>query len=345
MIADEIADALDEKQYGPRKLVRDVVDQCGADFAREVLRDTEEVMHAGGMLTNAGDRLRTKGGIFFYLARGRMTDETREAIFPPRIVRDRRKEQVQTAHLPDFDWSQRAEVLNTLLTEQGEVKSVNITLIGHPGKIETRKDVVITTMTHTGGVSTLPRGVPSLPESPTVYTVYISLRQWNRIAETVQNTPEDPLIVEGVCAYDPELQAIAIHTTYVTTKALEIEKRIQQDAAQSTPASPAPSPAAVDSPSFEIPDGVPADVAQKLRDLHSAADLYRQKIATLEAKPEDQRFGLEMTQKLLGNVENEITSLGEKVRLTSASPRLRCQPVATLNVSPSKLPLLPCLVV
>jgi hypothetical protein len=310
-IADEIADALDEKQYGPRKLVRDVVEQCGADFAHEVLHDTLEVMNAGGMLTNAGDRLRTKGGVFFYLARGRMSDETREAIFPPRIVRDRRKEQVQTAHLPEFDWTQRAEVIQPLLAEQGEVKSVNITLIGHPGKVETRRDVVITTMSHTGGISTLPRGVPPLPETPTVYTVYISLRQWNRIEGTLENAPEDPLIIEGVCAFDPTLQTVTVHATRVTTRALEIEKRMQQDTTRNVPVEPAaePKPAAVSKPAFEIPEGAPADVAQKLRDLHAAADLYRQKIATLEAKPADQRFGLEMTQKLLGNVENEIATL------------------------------------
>lgn len=315
-VSDEIADALGEKQYGPRKLVRDVVERCGTDFARDVLQDTEQVMAAGGMLTTAADRLRTKGGVFFYLARGRMSDETREAIFPPRIVRDRRKEQAQSAHLPEFDWDQRAEVIRPLLAEQGEVESVNITLIGHPGKIEARKNVVITTMTHTGGVSTLPRGVPPLPDTPTVYTVYISLRQWNRIESTLESAPEDPLIVEGVCAFDPTLQAIAVHATRVTTKGLEIEKRMQQDTAKSAqtetddpPPAAEPVPVAPPKPTFEIPTGAPADVAQKLRDLHAAADLYRQKIAALQAKPADQRFGLEMTQKLLGNVENEIKAL------------------------------------
>ena len=312
-IADEIADALDEKQYGPRKLIRDVVEQCGADFAQDVRRDTEEVMSAGGMLTNAGDRLRTKGGVFFYLARGRMDDKTRDAIFPPRIVRERRKEQVQAAHLPEFNWAQRAELIQSLLAEQGEVTSVNITLIGHPGNVEMHKDVVITTMKHSGGISTLPRGVPPLPETPTVYTVYISLRQWNRIASTLQSTPEDPLIIEGVCAFDPALQAVAVHATRVTTKALEIEKRMEQDAARKAQAEATPTTepvlAPVSKPAMQIPDGAPADVVQKLRDLHAAADLYRQKIATLEAKPADQRFGLEMTQKLLGNVENEIAAL------------------------------------
>jgi uncharacterized coiled-coil DUF342 family protein len=46
-----------------------------------------------------------------------------------------------------------------------------------------------------------------------------------------------------------------------------------------------------------------------LNELRAAADLYRQKIAKLETQPADERFGLEMTQKLLRNVEVEIASL------------------------------------
>ena len=66
-VAAEIADALGEKLHGPRRLVREVVERCGVDFARDALRDAEEVMALGGMLTAAADRLRTKGGVFFYL--------------------------------------------------------------------------------------------------------------------------------------------------------------------------------------------------------------------------------------------------------------------------------------
>lgn len=309
--ADEIADALGEKQYGPRKLVRAVVEQCGVEFALVLLQDTDEVMAAGGMLTAIADRVRTKGGVFFYLARGRMADDTRDSIFPPHIVRSRRKEEMETAHLPDFDWAERAAIIHPLLDKQGEASTVNISLIGHPGQVEIRKDVVITTMTHASGAPTLPRGVPPLPETPTIYTVYISLRQWKRVEDTIANDPEDPLVIDGICAFDPELQTVTVHATQVTTRALEIEKKMAQGTNNGTPetrrtAPPPPTPAKT---VVSVPEGAPADVAQKLRDLYAAVDLYRQKIATIENKPADQRFGLEMTQKLLRNVEGEIAML------------------------------------
>jgi prefoldin subunit 5 len=51
------------------------------------------------------------------------------------------------------------------------------------------------------------------------------------------------------------------------------------------------------------------DVAKKLRDLNAAADLYREKIASIETQPAGQQFGLEMTQKLLREVEDKISTL------------------------------------
>jgi hypothetical protein len=309
-VAAEIAEALGEKQHGPRKLVRGVVEQCGVDFAREILRDTETVMAAGGMLTAAADRLRTKGGVFFYLARGRMTTEQRQAVFPPRTVRNRRKDQPDQSTFLVFNWDARQSVLAPLLAHPGEVRSVKITLIGRPGQIETRQDLIITTMSHSAGSPTLPRGVPAPPETPTLYTVYIGSKQWQKIASALDD-PEDMLIIEGLCAFDPELQAVAVYANRVTSKATEATKRPAAKAdngiAEKPPAPaapPAPEPAAP-----PIPDNVPAKIATKLRELRAAADLYRQKIAKLEAQPQDQRFGLEMTQKLLKNVEDEISAL------------------------------------
>jgi hypothetical protein len=46
-----------------------------------------------------------------------------------------------------------------------------------------------------------------------------------------------------------------------------------------------------------------------LRDLNAAADLYREKIASIETQPAGQQFGLEMTQKLLREVEDKISTL------------------------------------
>ncbi|MBZ0303604.1 MAG: hypothetical protein K8J31_27945, partial [Anaerolineae bacterium] len=255
-VAAEIADHLGEKQHGPRKLVREVVERCGIGFARDVLKDTEEVMALGGMLTASADRLRTKGGVFFYLARGRMTDDVRHAIFPPRTVRNRRKNESPAFSEPDFDWAERLRIVRSLLREQGEVSTVKITLIGHPGKIEIRKDLVITTMSHSAGAPTFPRGVPRPPETPTVYTVYIAAKQWKRVESALKENPDDALIVEGMCALDPELQAVAVYTIKATTKFLEAAKR--QDSNGGPVETPAPRPKRAVVEPAEAPASPPA---------------------------------------------------------------------------------------
>jgi len=189
---------------------------------------------------------------------------------------------------------------------------VKITLIGRPGKIETRKDVVITTMSHSSGAPTFPRGVPHPPETPTIYTVYIGAKQWKQVESALKENPDDLLIVEGMCAFDPELQAVAVYTTKAMTKESEAKKRREVNGKQDAAPAKAPRAQAVTlppAPPLDIPESVPEKVAQKLRELHAAAELYRQKIATIETKPAGQQFGLEMTQKLLKNVEEEISAL------------------------------------
>lgn len=302
-VASEIADILGEKFHGPRKLVQNVVEYCGADFAQDVLRDTEAVMDAGGMLTAAGDRLRTKGGVFFYLARGRMSDELRHTIFPPHTTRNRRSK-VAKPQQAAFRWSDRLVLVPTLLKQTGEAESVKITLIGRPGKTEVRDDVVITTMSHSGGKPTFPRGVPAPPKSPTSYTVYIGARQWNQVEKALES-PDASLVIEGMCAYDAELQGVAVYTTHVTVRSPEIQKQASNGKPKEAPALPG---------AKAVVDKVPADVAQKLRELNAAADLYREKIARIETQPVGQQFGLDMTQKLLRDVEDKISALeGQQV--------------------------------
>lgn len=313
-VASEIADILGEKFHGPRKLVQNVVEHCGADFAREVVQDTEAVMAAGGMLTAAGDRLRTKGGVFFYLARGRMSDEVRQTIFPPHTARNRRNKGTKPQQA-SFRWADRLTVVPALLKQTGDAESVKITLIGRPGKVEMRDELVITTMTHSAGKPTFPRGVPALPKTPTSYTVYIGAKQWKQVESSLDD-PEASLVIEGMCAYDPDLQAVAVYANRVTARELAAAKqptsngkaaKAEKPAKASAEKAAAPKPATPVADS--LVDNLPADVARKLRELNAAADLYREKIASIETQPAGQQFGLEMTQKLLREVEDKISTL------------------------------------
>lgn len=356
--AAQIADALGEQEYGPRRLIESVIRISGVPFAWRLLRETVRIQLDGGMMVQNEDRQRTIGGVFFYLARGRMSREARYLAFPSRAkkAKERKKKQQQrpcsrgrpqansrpVVVVPALPWEERLAILEPLLEEQGELSTVKITLIGRPGRIEKRKDLIVTTMTHVVKTTSWPKGLPLPPATPTLYTVYIGSKQWNKVDEAIGN-PDDALIIEGTCAYDAEVGGIAVFATNVTTKALEVDKREKQrqtappeegdgqaqaaappaaaKLATAKPAAPRPAarataapatPAPVLASNVPIPANAPPAAAQKLRELHAAAELYRQKIATIESKPDNQQFGLDMTHKLLRTVEEQIKALEQK---------------------------------
>ncbi len=340
--AKEIADKLGETEKKPRRQIESIVEHCGLEFAQQLLADTLETEANGGMLVNSGTRRRTLGGIYFYLARERMSEELRQEIFYAwRVVAKNRVE--REAQFPEFEWDARAELLQSLLQESGDIKEVNIHLVGRPGEIERRQNLVVTTMEYTFDPElVLPVGVPQPPTVKQVYTVYVSAKQWERVEEAI-NHPDDDLLIDGFCAYDDDIEAMTVYATYITTRRLKRKDRKQSKQAPSGAAGkqsarggssggggskpngtekrpargrerdthklPEKEATVIE---LNLPDSVPADVVQKLTDLHTAAESFRQKINTLEAKPAGQQFGLEMTQKLLRNTEKQIESLEKK---------------------------------
>jgi hypothetical protein len=329
-----IAEQLGETAPNPLRQIKGIIELCGAEFTQTILQEALKIEAGEGMMVNSGERRRTIGGVFFYLARGRMTGAQRYKIF------GQSKKGAKTPPLPVFDWEKRLEVLQPLLEAKGTVASVKITLIGRPGKVEERKDVFITTVEHAPKETPLPKGVPAFPLDPTVYTVYMGAKQWRKVEEAIKDL-EDALIIEGVCVYDPELPGMAIHAKNVTTLVLQQKQRDEQAAAKkkggkggarssgsAVEGKPGDKPAArpKDKPpkkhlevptlppvlEVDIPANAPPEVAERLRALHTAASTYRQKLEATLAKPEGERFGVEMTQKLLKTTEDQIKALEEK---------------------------------
>ena len=194
-------------------------------------------------------RRRTLGGIYFYLARKRLTGEQRKQIFP------RQDTLSPASRLPAFNWDERHSIIETLITESGGINSVKVTLIGRPGKIETRHEVVVTTMSDVIKVPTLPKGVPPPPTTPTLYTVYIAAKQWLKLEASLAN-PDDSLIVEGVCVYDPEINGMAVFANSARSSLMESQRREEQKVAtssgtkgESAPQSKPAAPPVADKPS------------------------------------------------------------------------------------------------
>jgi hypothetical protein len=84
---------------------------------------------------------------------------------------------------------------------------------------------VITLLTQMDAPKVFPKGVPTPPPTPTVYTVYIAAKQWQKVAKAMQNE-QDSLIVEGFAAFDPGLEGMAVFATNATTKVLQQQKRL-----------------------------------------------------------------------------------------------------------------------
>ena len=100
-LADAIADRLGETQSRQRSQIHLIVKRCGEDFARDLLAQTLEIEAQGGMMTHDGQRRRTPGGVFFYLAKGQMAPDLRKQLFPyPHERRKEKRRQAAQAAMP-----------------------------------------------------------------------------------------------------------------------------------------------------------------------------------------------------------------------------------------------------
>lgn len=83
-----IAGILEETEAEPIDSIRRIVKRMGAEFANDVLAETQRIEAAGGLLTQKRDRRRSPGGVFFYVTRQRLIAAGQRAdlhaIFPPR---------------------------------------------------------------------------------------------------------------------------------------------------------------------------------------------------------------------------------------------------------------------
>jgi hypothetical protein len=88
---------------------------------------------------------------------------------------------------------------------------VKVTIIGRPGKIVERQGVIILGMRNSTPPA-LPKGVPAPPTQATSYLIFISQKQWQRVAAALQN-PEDKLIIEGYPVMHPRFTSITVYAT------------------------------------------------------------------------------------------------------------------------------------
>jgi len=124
-----------------------------------------------------GCQRHTFGGVCFALAKQRIAAKLGRkatlAIFPPRRPDTGATHALVIPQEGDFVWSDRLGIASELAPQQGEARTVKVTLIGCPGNLVTRGASVMTSV-RSGKAPALPKGVPEPPRQSTLYVVYIA---------------------------------------------------------------------------------------------------------------------------------------------------------------------------
>jgi hypothetical protein len=211
-------------------LLTKVLRMLGQDRCAAILADTLQREANGGMLTKDGTRRRTPGGVFFQLVREQATKQERRRLFPqPALQRGQGQPQGQPTALT---WDEARTLIQTLATEPpGEARTMKLTLIGRPGKVETHGQAVVFRM-QGKPPGALPRGLPPVPtQAPMTWNVMVALRQWNRVKDSLTANQEDQLIIEGYPLMQGN-QHVLLAQSCVSMLQQRAQKQAQQQQAQ-----------------------------------------------------------------------------------------------------------------
>lgn len=214
----QLMQALGETEPGPQRVLRAATMEFSPDILMEVLA-AAQVQHAQGLRTLDGSRPRTLGGTFFYLLKQRCTPEQFTRIFVPwsaSIIDPQPPASPDPAPplpLPLLTWDDRTS-LDDPEQQKGSVMSARVSIIGQPGAIVERRNVIVLQLVDQRKLSNIPAGMPTPASDPTVYTVYVAPKQWRRVADQVQ-AGSHQLGIEGWQQVDPQQDGIVVFATKV----------------------------------------------------------------------------------------------------------------------------------
>jgi hypothetical protein len=237
LTVDTLAQALQEPK---RALLLKVLRTLGQDRCAAILADTLQYEDGGGMLTRDGTRRRTPGGVFFQLVKERATRQERRRLFPPPAAPRGQGQPSQQSQgpsqgaVPALTWDEARSLMQTLATEPpGEARTMKLTLIGRPGKVETRGQAVVFRM-QGKPPGALPRGLPPVPaQAPLTWNVMVALRQWNRVKDSVAANQDDQLIIEGYPLMQGT-QPVLLAQSCVSMLQQRAQKQAQRQQAETT---------------------------------------------------------------------------------------------------------------
>jgi hypothetical protein len=229
LTVEKLAEVLREPKV---PLLRQVLRTLGPDRTAAILTDTLTCEANGGMLTKDGTRRRTPGGVFFQLVKERVNPREHRHLFPHLAPHPSQGQPQRQPHPPPvLTWDEASSLMQTLATEPpGEARTMKLTLIGRPGKVETRGQAVVFRM-QGKPPGPLPRGLPPVPtHAPLTWNVMVALRQWNRVRDNLAANQDDQLIIEGYPVMQGSQHVLLAQSC--TSVALQRAQKQTQQAAQ-----------------------------------------------------------------------------------------------------------------
>ena len=224
LTADQLATVLQEPK-GKRAVLYQILQTLGQERCVALLAEALTCEHEGGMLTKDGRRKRTPGGIFFRLVKDRVTRAEHRVLFP------RPPAPVPPDQIP-MTWHDALALMPRLEQHPPGEASMKLTLVGRPGKIET-KGQGVTFRLQGKPPGALPRGLPPVPNTPPLtWTVIVALRQWNRVKESFASNTDDQLIIEGYPVMQGEQHVLLAQSC--TSVGLQRARKEAQQAATTT---------------------------------------------------------------------------------------------------------------
>jgi hypothetical protein len=226
-VVETVATALGETEEVPLQTIAQVVRVLGQEEALALLAEALKIEAEGGLQIEDGTRRRSPGGVYFKLVKNKASSRQRWTIFNP-VSQSKPKCKPQP-----ISWVASEALSNeALCLPKGKVSTVKVTIIGRPGRVIEKDELIVTTM-ESGRPPSLPKALPQPPNEPTTYIVYIAMKQWRKVRRSIRDNPEDKLIVEGYPVFDRrigEQGTMTIYAQSTTTKLIQQTQHEKQKA-------------------------------------------------------------------------------------------------------------------
>jgi hypothetical protein len=234
-LVEQIAEALREPNVD---LVRKVVHVIGAERTQTFLQTTLEIEANGGLPVRDESRRRTPGGVFFHTVRNSVTVRERKRIWP--WAGDKKPTAQPKSHAnsngaspppppEQLTWEQAYRIALKLLAAPKGRAILKLTIIGRPKQVAKVQSCILCVMEDHGAPASLPKGLPTPPESSRqTVAVFIAEKQWRKVEATLKENTADELIIEGWSYFDQAKQIPVLLAQGVTTKLLQRGQREKQ---------------------------------------------------------------------------------------------------------------------